>query len=487
MKRTLLIRWDSLGHLLGFFILGIAVSMLAPIGLALYFGDQGLWPLLKALALTASLGAGLAIALRPEPHEITHREGILFVCLAWFGASALGSLPYYFSESFPSYTDSFFEGVSGFTATGATVLSDIEAVPKSLLFWRCMTQWIGGMGIILLGIAILPLLGTGGMELYRAEFSGARSEKLKPRIAETALALWKIYVSFSVAAYVCLRLAGMDPFDAICHTFTTVATGGFSPRGASVESFQSPAIEYIVVFFMMACGVNFTRHYRLFVERRVRDFFDVEVRTYLAILGAITLVIAATLLRSAGAGGEESFRLALFQTVSIGTTTGFSSVDFETWTPFAKLLLLALMFVGGCTGSTAGGMKVARIILLFRVVGRQFRQMVERRGVFAVRFGGKAVSEQTINSLLNLVYIALMINFAACMALTAAGVDVFTAISAVAATMFNIGPGLGDVGPADHYGSLPGLAKWVLSFCMLAGRLEFYTVLVIFTAAFWRK
>lgn len=487
MKRTLLIRWDSLGHLLGFFILGIAVTMLAPVGIALYYSDPGLAALLKAVGVTAAAGTALIAILRPEPHEINHREGILFVCLAWFVASALGALPYFFSESFPSYTDSFFEAVSGFTATGATVLSDIEAVPRSLLFWRSMSQWVGGMGIILLGIAILPLLGTGGMELYRAEFSGARSEKLKPRIAETALALWKIYVSFSVAAYVCLRLAGMDPFDAICHAFTSTATGGFSSRGASIESFQSPAIEYVVVFFMLACGVNFTRHYRLFVERRVRDFFDVEVRTYLVILGAITLVIAATLLRSPGAGVEESFRLALFQTVSIGTTTGFSSVDFETWTPFAKLLLLALMFVGGCTGSTAGGMKVARIILLFRVVGRQFRQMVERRGVFAVRFGGKAVSEQTINSLLNLVYIALMINFAACMALTAAGVDVFTAISAVAATMFNIGPGLGDVGPADHYGSLPGLAKWVLSFCMLAGRLEFYTVLVIFTAAFWRK
>lgn len=461
--------------------------MLVPAGLALYYADQGFLPLLKALGLTAAVGVALIVALRPEPHEINHREGILFVCLAWCSASALGALPYYFSDSFPSYTDSFFEAISGFTATGATVLSDIESVPRSLLFWRSLSQWVGGMGIILLGIAILPLLGTGGMALYRAEFSGARSEKLKPRIAETALALWKIYVSFSVAAYVALRLAGMEPYDAICHTFTTVATGGFSPRGASIESFQSPAIEYVVVFFMVACGVNFTRHYRLFVERKARDFFDAEVRVYLLILGTVTLLIAGTLLRSPGSELGESLRLALFQTVSIGTTTGFSSVDFEAWTPFAKLLLLALMFVGGCTGSTAAGMKVARIILLFRVVGRQFRQMVERRGVFAVRFGGKAVSEQTINSLLNLVYIALMINFAACMALTAAGVDVLTAISAVAAAMFNIGPGLGDVGPADHYGRLPGLAKWVLSFCMLAGRLEFYTVLVVFTSAFWRK
>lgn len=482
-----MIRWPIILRAVGFFILALTGSLALTTLCAFWLGSSDLSPLISAVITAGGLGGFLTLAFRSPPLEFSHREGILLVLMTWVAFSALGALPFYFSGYFVSFTDAFFESISGFTTTGATILGDIEALPRGLLLWRSLTQWIGGMGIILLGIAILPLIGTGGMELYRSEFSGAKSEKLAPRVAETAMALWKLYVAFSLAEYVALRLAGMDAFEAVCHTFSTMATGGFSTRNASIESFASPAIEAVIIVFMLIAGISFTLHYRLLVERRARTFFsDQEIQFYFVLLAGGTLAITVAL-ASSSHEPLEAARVALFQVVSIMTGTGFSSANFGLWGPFAQLLLLALMFVGGCTGSTTGGLKVARLFLLFRVVAREFRRMVERRGVFAVRLNGKAVSENTIQSLLNLVYIAFLINFAGCMALTALGVDVLTAIAAVAAAMFNVGPGLGSVGPADNYAHLPALAKWVLSFCMLAGRLEFYTVLIIFTRSFWRK
>lgn len=482
-----MIHWRNVLQIAGYFVLALAVSLGMVTLFALFNDDAGFDSLLLATLIATGTGGFLCLAFRSPPLQISTREGILLVILTWVAAGVVGALPFYFSDYFGNFTDAFFESISGFTTTGATVLEDIEALPRSLLLWRSLTHWIGGMGIILLGIAILPLIGTGGMELYRAEFSGARSERLTPRIAETALALWKLYVAFSLAEFLVLWAVGMDAFEAICHAFSTMATGGFSTRNGSIEAFASPAIELVIIFFMLLAGINFTQHYRLLMERKPRAFFtDYEIRFYFGLVAAATAGITLTLSLTSPNFFEAS-RVALFQVVSIMTTTGFSSANFELWSPFAQLLLLALMFVGGCTGSTAGGMKVARIFLLFRVVAREFRRIVERRGIFAIRFNKEAVSENTIQSLLNLVYIAFLINFVACMALTALGVDVLTAIAAVAASMFNIGPGLGRVGPSETYVHLPHLAKWVLSFCMLAGRLEYYTLLVLFTRAFWRK
>ena len=482
-----MIRWQNLLRTVGFFVLALTGTLALTTLCALLLGTSDIAPLVSATITAGGLGGFLVLAFRSAPREISHREGILLVLITWLAFSVLGALPFYFSGYFGGFTDSFFESMSGFTTTGATILEDIEAVPRGLLLWRALTQWIGGMGIILLGIAILPLIGTGGMELYRSEFSGAKSEKLAPRVAETALALWKLYVAFSLVEFVALRWAGMDTFEAACHTFSTMATGGFSTRNSSIEAFASPTIEAIIIFFMLIAGTSFIRHYRLVVERRPGAFFgDQEIQFYFALLAGGTLAIATGLTFNSHEPLEAG-RVALFQAVSIMTGTGFSSANFGLWGPFAQFLLLALMFVGGCTGSTTGGLKVARLFLLFRVVAREFRRMVERRGVFAVRLNGKAVSENTIQSLLNLVYIAFLIIFSGCMTLTALGVDVLTAISAVAASMFNIGPGLGGVGPAENYAHMPVLAKWVLSFCMLAGRLEFYTVLIVFTRAFWRK
>ncbi len=413
----------------------------------------------------------------------------MLVALVWVCACFFGGLPFLFSPHFDSLTDAVFEAASGFTTTGATILSDVEVVTGGLQLWRCFTHWLGGMGIVLLGIAILPLLGTGGMHMYRAEFSGAKSEKLKPRITETALSLWRIYFLLTVAEFLLLWLwGGMSPFEAACHSFSTLGTGGFSSRSASVGGFESPLIEWIIIVFMILAGINFTLHYRLWRQRQVKQFFsDVEVRAYLMILLVATLAITATLIFQTGYSPGEAFRAAAFQTSSIVTTTGFVTADFEQWMPFAQLLLLVLMFVGGCTGSTAGGLKVSRFLLLHRVVHRQFRLIVEPHGVFAIRLGGQVIPDTTVRVLLNLLFLAFAVFVSACLILAATGVDVLTSIGAVTASTFNIGPGLGDVGPVEHYGHFNPLVKWVLAFCMVCGRLEFFTALVVFTPSFWRK
>jgi len=482
------IRLGGVVHIVGLFLMVLAGAMAIPIVYALAGPSEGLRPLAAGAGASLAAGFGLFLAFpRPET-DLSLREAVLLVALIWAAVCLFGGLPFYFSPFFPSFTDAVFEATSGFTTTGATVLAQVEVLPPALGLWRTFTHWLGGMGIVLLGVAILPLLGAGGMHLYRAEFSGAKSEKLKPRIAETALALWRIYLALTLAEYVALRLAGMDAFEAACHSFSTLGTGGFSTRTASIAGFSSPLIELIIIVFMILAGINFTRHYRLWRERQVRGFFgDVEIRCYLLILLAATAVVAASLAAEGRYAWPEALRKALFQVTSILTTTGFVTDDFERWRPLAQLLLLALMFVGGCTGSTAGGLKVARIVLLGRVVSRQFRRIVEPRGVFAVRLGGQVVPEETIQGLLTMVLLALFVFVAGAVVLAALGADVVTSMAAVAASMFNVGPGLGEVGPAEHYGHLPALAKWVLSAAMLCGRLEFYTAIVIFTRVFWRK
>lgn len=483
-----MIRISALGHALGMILLALAASMLVPIVWGAIEGGGGLRPLLVAAACTAATGGALAAFLRRPDREIQPREAALLVVVCWVVVSLFGALPFYMTPDFPTFTDAYFESVSGFTTTGATVLADVEALARPVQFWRCFTHWLGGMGIVLLAVAILPLVGHGGMHLYRAEFSGARSEKLRPRIAETAIALWKIYVALTVVQYAALRWAGLDRFESACHAFSTLGTGGFSTRTASVAAFANPTVEWVIIVFMLLAGMSFIQHFRLFVERRPRQVAaDYEIRLYLAIASAAVATIAAYLYFGSGYAGERAIRASAFQVVSILTTTGFATEDFELWLPLPQVLLLALMFVGGCTGSTSGGLKVSRIALLARVVDREFRRMVERRGVFAVRLGNRIVPEETVQSLLNLVYLAFVVNFGGVLILAAFGVDVMTSISAVAACMFNVGPGLGAVGPTEHYAHLPGAVKWTLVGCMIAGRLEFYTVLVLLTPAFWRR
>jgi trk system potassium uptake protein TrkH len=481
------IRYSALRYILGQFLLVLAATMLFPLAWGLLRGQPGVAALGWSALITGAAGLSLFLSVERPERDLNQREGLMLVVLTWFAVSLFGALPFVFSPHYQSVTDAVFESTSGFTTTGATVLDDVEVLSEPVQLWRHFSHWLGGMGIVLLGVAVLPLVGHGGMQLYRAEFSGARSEKLKARVTETAFALWKIYFAYTVAVGLALYAAGMTGFEALCHSFSTMATGGFSTRTASVGGFQSPLIEWIILVFMLLAGISFVQHYRLLVEWRPKRFFlDYEIKAYTALAVAATLVITFTLALS-GYEPALALRRAAFQVVSILTTTGFATDDFEVWHPLAQLTLLALMFVGGCTGSTAGGLKVSRIVLLARVVDREFKRMVERRGVFAVRVGGNVIGETTVQSLLNLVYLSFVVNFVSCLMLAALGVDVLTAISAVAASMFNVGPSLGAVGPTEHYGHLPALAKWVLAVDMIAGRLEFYTLIVILTPAFWRK
>lgn len=481
-----MIRITVLLQILGQFLLALAGILLIPLVYGICIGT-GTGPFVFALAVTAFSGIALYLVARRPITNISQREGILLVLGIWIASSLFGCLPFYFSPYFKSFTDAFFEATSGFTTTGATVLSDVEVLTAPLHLWRCFTHWVGGMGIVLLGIAILPLVGVGGMSLYRAEFSGAKSEKLKPRITETALALWKIYFTLTLVEYLALRFAGMSIFDAACHTFSTMGTGGFSTRTASIAAFDSPLVESIIILFMLLAGMNFVLHYRLWVERKPRGIFsDFELRFFLVLVVAATFLIFITLVLCRTYDPVTSLRNTLFQVCSIITTTGFVTANFETWHYFPQLILLALMFIGGCTGSTAGGMKASRIFMLMKVVGREFKRMVERKAVFSIRLGSTVFPEHAAHSLLNLIGLALLVNVIACLLLAFSGVDSLTSIAAVAASMFNIGPGLGAVGPVEHYGHLPVVAKWTLSVCMLAGRLEFYTVFVILAPAFWR-
>jgi trk system potassium uptake protein TrkH len=474
-------------HILGQFLAMMSATMAVPLAFTIGGGDSPR-PLLVGLFTTLAAGLLLLRLGRRPQTDLTTREGLLSVVAIWACVAFFGSLPFYFSPFFGSFTDAFFESASGFTTTGATILPDVEVLPRSLQFWRHFTHWLGGMGIVMLGIAVLPLVGIGGKTLYNSQFAGATSETLKPRVLETAHALWRVYLAITVAEFVALRWAGMDSFDAVCHTFSTLGTGGFSTRTASIAYYDSLALEVVLVVFMVVSSLNFATQYTVWTARRPHTLFrDSEVRFHLAVLGLAVVGITAVLVTASGFAPALALRQALFQVTSIGTTTGFATADYKLWPPFAQLCLLALMYLGGNTGSTAGGFKSFRMLVLLAVIGRAAVLSVERRRVMAVRVGGTVIPDAALQGLLNLVLLAIMFNFAASLLLAASGVDLLTSISAVPACMFSVGPGLGSVGPAENYATLPVFAKWVLSATMLVGRVEFYTALVVLTPAFWRR
>jgi trk system potassium uptake protein TrkH len=474
---------------LGSFLAYLAGSMMVPYAYSVITDHSDQTAMLDASLITAAAAIALLfIGRQRERRELLRREGILLVSLIWVVICVFGALPFHFSSSYPTFTDAVFEATSGFTTTGATVIADIDGLSKPLHLWRCFSHWLGGMGIVLLGVAILPLLGQGGNALYRAEFSGSASERMSPRIVETARALWKLYVLFTLAEMALLMLAGMNTFEALCHAFSTLGTGGFSTRTASIAGFDSPLIEYIVILFMFLAGVSFIQHYRLWIEHKPGAVFrDYELKAYFVLALGASAVIAVVLGSTNGMTVEAAIRTALFQVVSIMSTTGFVTADYGVWPPVLQLLLLMLMFAGGCTGSTAGGLKIARMVLMLRVVHRDFRRLAEPQGVFRIRVGEEVLPELAVTGLLNLVFLALMVMLVASLLVSATGVDILTAVSGVIACQFNIGPGLGAVGPVSNFGELAPFAKWVLSFCMIAGRLEFYTLLILLTRVFWSR
>ncbi|TMP78723.1 TrkH family potassium uptake protein [Pseudoalteromonas sp. S983] len=473
-----------LGQLVALF----SITMVPPAVVSLFYKDGGGVPFVLAFIFSVVIGLTAYYPNRYENGDLKAREGFLIVVLFWLVLGAFASLPLIFlQEPNLSMADAVFEAFSGLTTTGATVLTGIEYLPKSVLFYRQQLQWFGGMGIIVLAVAILPMLGVGGMQLYRAEIPGpVKDSKMTPRIADTAKHLWYIYVSLTVTCMLAYWAAGMEWFDAICHAFSTVAIGGFSTYDASIGHFDSPVINFICVFFLIIAAVNFSLHYAAVASRNIQVYIrDPEFKVFLLIQLAL-VVICFTVLSSNEifADGDETLDQALFQAVSMSTTAGFATDNFSTWPLFLPILLIFSSFIGGCAGSTGGGMKVVRVFLLYLQGIRELNRLVHPRAIYSIKLGRKALPDKVVEAVWGFFSAYALVFIIIMLALMGTGMDNITAFSATAACLNNLGPGLGDV--ASHYGAVSDGAKWLLTIAMVFGRLEIFTLLVLFTPTFWR-
>lgn len=474
-------------RLLGILLLieGLFIMLAIPVSL-IYNENQELDFLIAGL-ITVFFGGIAFILNRDAEKSISKRDAYIIVSLSWVLFSIFGSLPFVFTGSIPSWTDAFFETMSGFTTTGASILTDVESLSNAVLFWRSLTQWLGGMGIIVLSLAILPLLGIGGMQLFIAEVPGPTPDKLHPRIKDTAKRLWYIYIIFTAAETLLLWAGEMNFFDALNHSFTTMATGGYSTKQASIAHWDSPYIHYVISLFMFLAGTNFTLSYFAMHLRFDRVLKNEEFRNYLGFVIAFTLVIAIIMYFTMDISAEQSLRDSLFQVVSIMTTTGFVTSDYMSWLPILGLLIFILMFFGGSAGSTGGGVKIVRVVLLFKNSALELKRLIHPNAVIPVRLNNMAVDQKIITNVLAFVSFYILTVMGSTLIMSALGYDLDTSLGAVAATLGNIGPGIGGVGPVDNYSHIPAFGKWFLAFLMLIGRLELFTVVILFSPEFWRK
>ncbi|HUT04274.1 MAG TPA: TrkH family potassium uptake protein [bacterium] len=481
-------RWRYVLCIVGILVLFLGLTMMFPLLVGLYYWDQSIIPISASMGITITAGALLYACFRGVRVEhISQREGMAIVAIGWTAMGLFGALPFYLSGAFETFVDAFFESVSGFTTTGSSVLTDIETVSKGLLLWRSLIQWLGGMGIIVLSVAILPFLGVGGMQLYKAEVPSPVPDKLRPRIKDTAMVLWKVYALISAAEIGLLLLGGMGLYDAVCHAFTTMPTGGFSTKSASIAHFDSVYFDIVIIVFMLLAGVNFALHYQMLRGKPLAFWRDSECRFF---LGAVVILIVIVSLNIYGAVYDslgEALRYGAFQVVSVITTTGYVTADYGQWPAMSQLILLLCMIIGASAGSTGGGMKCLRIMLCLKYIYKELFTMVHPHGVRYVKIGGKPVSRAVMRSVLGFVLLYMGLFAVSAVLLSSMGVDVVTSVGAVAATMGNIGPGLGLVGPAANYANIPYLGKWLLIWCMLLGRLEIYTVIILLIPEFWRK
>lgn len=475
-------------HYLGLLITGLGFSMLLPLGWSLYYNE----PVSSAFAISIgiSVGSGLLLWRLTPGGEVrfSRREAIMLVAGAWVLASAFGAIPYELAGTFSSYLNAYFETMSGFTATGASVLNAIESQPHGILLWRSLTQWLGGMGIITLFVALFPIFGIGAAYLVEAEMPGPPAERLTARIRDTARSLWLLYLGFSGLELILLWQAGRVPiFDALTVTFSTMATGGFTAKSLSIGAYNSVIVEVIVITFMTLAAINFGLYYFFFWKRQPKRLFsNPEFRLYISLLTGASIFIALNLTRSMGLSIGDAFRYGGFQAVSIMTTTGFSTADFNLWPAFSKAALLMLMVIGGSAGSTAGALKVTRLLVLFKYAYRRISLAFNPRAVIPIKVGGNVLSEGVISRIIGMAVLYLITLIAAFLVMSALGLDQITALSSVAATMGTVGPGLGLVGPATNYALIPAAGKVVLMVCMLAGRLELLTVFALFAPSFWK-
>lgn len=475
-------------NIIGVVLIFVSFFMLLPIGVSVIYGQEDTMPLILSFLIT--FVSGIIFYLITQKHrkeELRHKDAFIIVTLSWIAVAFFGALPFILSGCIHTFTDAYFESMAGFTTTGASILTDIEILPKGILFWRSLTQWIGGMGIILFVLAILPLLGTGGMQLFKAEVPEISVDKLRPRIIDTAKSLWFIYAGFTLIITAFYMVGGMNLFDSICHSFTTISTGGFSTKNASMAHFKSQLIEYAASIFMFLSGVNFALYFYLLKGNTEKLYKSSEFRFYLTIVSIVIIIITIANMHSTYASFSDSFRYSVFQVISIITTTGYVSADYALWSSFAQIVILTIMFFGGMIGSTAGGIKQVRMLLTLKQGYREIYQLIHPRAVTSLKLDEKFLTKEILGSIWGFVFLFIFTFSIATAAMAATGTDIITSISTVVSAMSNVGPALGDAGPTGNYSSIPIAGKWILIFCMLAGRLEIYTVLILFVPQFWKK
>ena len=475
-------------NITGFLIMLTGFFILTGIGFSLYYKSDDIFALLVSGLSTALFGFLIWISTRKsEISELGKREGYLIVSLGWIIMALFGAIPFVIYGAIPSYTDAFFETMSGFTTTGASILSDIEKVPHGLLFWRSLTHWLGGMGIIVLSLAILPLLGIGGMQLFTAEVPGVIKDKIHPRVKETAKRLWGIYVILTAAETLLLMAGGLNFFDSITHSFATMGTGGFSTKNTSTAYFTSPFVQYVFIVFMFLAGMNFTLHY-LAIHRNFSFLrTNTEFRYYAGFVVIVSLFVMVIHIPHVNFHWEEGIRQSLFHVVSLTTTTGFVSSDYEKWAPFSRMIFFVLLFIGGCAGSTGGGIKFVRHVILFKNGWTELKRLIHPRAIIPVKFNNKTVTAEIVSNVQAFFIFYILLFVFGSIIISLLGVDFVTAIGATATCIGNIGPGIGTVGPVNNFSHLPDSVKWILSLLMMIGRLELFTVLVILSPSFWKK
>lgn len=494
------LNYKVITHLMGLLLTVNGGFMLIASLMSAVYKDGVFIQMLLSGSFVILLGAVVMFFTRTHRKEIQKREGYIVVTFGWIIMSIAGTVPYLFTGAIPNFTNAFFETMSGYTTTGASILNDIESLPEGILFWRSITHWIGGMGIIVLAIAILPLLGIGGMQLFAAEAPGPGGDKLHPRITDTAKRLWLIYVGYTVAETILLQVAGMSFFDAINHSLSTLSTGGFSTKNASVAYWNdNPAIQYIIIIFMFLAGTNFVLSYFAFKGRFSKILKDEEFKLYTVFVLGLTTIAALLIYFYSDPSSssithpmvygpfESAWRHGLFQVLAIITTTGFVSADYTLWVPFLTIFFFGLMFLGGSSGSTAGGIKVVRHLIMIKNGIIEFKRTLHPNAILPVRYNRKAVQQPIVFNVLAFFILYMLSFIVGVLVFSWLGLDFDTALGAAASSLGNVGPALGDLGPVDNYGSLPVAAKWWATFLMLLGRLELFTVLILLTPFFWRN
>ncbi len=480
-------RWGYVLNVTSLLVLVIGATLLVPLLLALLWGEAAWRPLGLSAAATLGCGLGLHLLLRRRTAEVlTAREGMAIVSCGWIAAGVFGALPFRLGLGL-SWADALFESVSGFTTTGSTILADIEVLPRSILFWRSFIQWLGGMGIIVLSIAILPFLKVGGMQLYKAEAPTPVPDRLRPHMRDTAKVLWKVYVLFTLAEAALLAAGGTGLFDAVSHALTTLPTGGFSPWNASIQHFDSLYVDLVILAFMVLAGINFTLHYRLLTGDGLAFWRDSECRFYLLLAASLVAAVSASIHGAVYEGWGEALRYGAFQVVSILTTTGYATADYDRWPDAARLLLFGSMFIGACAGSTGGGMKCLRVIVALKHCYRELYLLIHPHAVSRLKLGGRVVTEDIAHSILAFIALYVLLFAAGALFLAFTGLDLVSAAGAAATALGNTGPGFGAVGPSQTFAPLSDPAKGILTVLMLLGRLEIYTLLILVVPEFYRK